>query len=124
MAGKRFGIIAASVMIMAMALSGCGGTMTTAERIDGIPSGSENPSVEELPVSEIAEGKELLCLCDSQEEAQKIADMYGIELVEYSYGVATFHTDDPQGVIEMGKEKGYPELEINGISYINDLSNQ
>ncbi len=111
-------------MIMTLGLSGCGGGMGTAMPIDNISEGSETPTSVQVPISEIAEGKELLCLCDSQEEAQKIADMYGIELVEYSYGVATFHTDDPQGVIEMGKEKGYPELEINGISYINDLSNQ
>ena len=67
---------------------------------------------------EVVEGEELLCLADSKEEAQKIADQYGIELVNFNYGVATFHTeDDPQKVIDMGKEKGYPELSLNGYSH-------
>lgn len=65
---------------------------------------------------EVVRGEELLCLVDSEEEAKTIADQYGIELVNFSYGVATFHTeDDPQKVIDMGKEKGYPELSLNGI---------
>ncbi len=74
----------------------------------------------ETVTPEYAEGEELLCLCDNEEEAQKIADLYGIELVQFQFGVATFHAEDPQSVIDLGKEKGYPELEINAISHIYD----
>lgn len=70
---------------------------------------------------EYAQGQELFCLAQSQEEAQEIADLYGIELVSFSEGVATFHTEDnPVDVINMGIEKGYPLLELNGIMTISD----
>ena len=69
------------------------------------------------PIEDYVAGAELLCITDSEAKAKEIADMYGIELVEFSYGVATFHTtEDPRAVIERGKEKGYPELSINGYS--------
>ena len=89
-------------------LFGCGGT----EKKQGVaaPAGA-------APMESYVEGAELLCITESLEEAQKIAEMYGIELVEFSYGVATFHTnEDPRDVIQRGKEKGYPELSINGYS--------
>ena len=62
----------------------------------------------------IAEGQELYCLSDSLEEAQRIAQDYGIELVSFGDGVAVFHTeDDPEEVIKLGKNKGYTELSLN-----------
>lgn len=69
---------------------------------------------------QIVEGEELMCLVSSDKEAQEIAEKYGIEVVNVTYGVATFHTDkDPYEVIEEGKKKGYPLLEINAISELN-----
>ncbi|MBR1671186.1 MAG: hypothetical protein IJ695_10870 [Butyrivibrio sp.] len=89
------------------------GAVESASVGDETQSGSAAPV---MPLEEdIVDGEELLCLADSKEEAQKIADMYGIELVNFSYGVATFHADDPKSVINMGLEKGYPELELNGV---------
>ncbi len=77
---------------------------------------------QDLPGAYVS-GEELLCLADSKEEAQKIADMYGIELVKYGMGVATFHTEeDPYEVIARGKKEGYPELSLNGISTIMDVN--
>ena len=62
---------------------------------------------------------ELIKLADSQEEAEKIAKTYGIELVEFSFGVAGFHTDeDPEEVISRGKENGWPELSRNSKRYL------
>jgi hypothetical protein len=80
---------------------------------------AENVS-EDLPVSndEIVPGEELLCLCDTEEDAEEIADMYGIELVKFSYGVATFHAENPKEVISLGQEKGYPALELNGVMHV------
>ena len=66
---------------------------------------------------DVVAGAELLCLAETEDEARDIARLYGIELVDFSYGVATFHTeDDPRKVIDMGIEKGYPELSLNGKS--------
>ena len=78
-------------------------------------SGKADSLSGQVSSDDYVEGKELLCLVGTQEEAEAIARQYGIQLVEYSYGVATFHTDDnPNDVIAMGKKLGYPELSLNG----------
>ena len=70
---------------------------------------------------EIAQGAELLMLADSRGEAERVATLYGIELVEYSYGVATFHTEEnPQTVINRGIENGWPRLDLNTITRLDD----
>lgn len=70
---------------------------------------------------DVAEGEELLCLCESEAEAKEIADQYGITFVNYDYGVATFTTDkDLQEVIQMGKDNGWTELSMNHVTYIDD----
>ena len=68
----------------------------------------------------VEEGEVILtALADTQEEAEKIADLYGIELKAYSYGVATYVTDkDPEAVIEEGIEKGYPTLAVDQKIYL------
>ena len=82
-------------------------------------SGSPIPSMAE----DIAEGAELFCLADTQADAEQIASLYGIELESYSYGVATFHTtEDPHAVIERGRAKGYPHIEINHVNTLFDGS--
>ncbi len=63
---------------------------------------------------ESEESPQLTALADTLEEAQEIADLYGIELEKYSYGVATYYTDkDISELINMGIEKGYPTLAPN-----------
>ncbi len=107
---KMLGMTA--LMASAFVATGCGSGAAPA------PAGNTAPGPVEIEASyseDYVEGQELLCLCDSQEEAESIAEMYGIELVEFSYGVATFHAEKPREVIAMGKEKGYPLLEINGM---------
>lgn len=70
---------------------------------------------EELGMTSIAEDP-LIALVDTQEEAQKIAELYGIVLVSYENGVAVYQTDeDPFDVIAGGEEHGYPQLSINFI---------
>lgn len=68
----------------------------------------------------VEEGEVILtALADTQEEAEKIADLYGIELKAYSYGVATYVTDkDPEAVIAEGIEKGYPTLAVDQRIYL------
>lgn len=54
---------------------------------------------------------QLTALADTQEEAQEIADLYGIELKSYSYGVATYTTDkNLREIFDLGLENNYPEL--------------
>lgn len=56
----------------------------------------------------------LTALADDLEEAEEIADLYGIELDSYSYGVATYTTDkDMQELISLGEENDYPTLVPN-----------
>lgn len=62
----------------------------------------------------------LICSASSQEEAEAIAEQYGITLVEYSDGTAAFYTDeDPREVIRRGIEQGWTELSLNRISQFN-----
>ena len=100
------------IMTFAFALlTGC--QLGTSARPDGhgVLSGSHDDS-------DYVEGKELMCLIDTKEEAEAIATQYGIQLVEFAYGVATFHTDEnPNDVIAMGKKLGYPELSLNRVMH-------
>lgn len=64
---------------------------------------------------------ELTALADSQEEADEIAELYGIELKSYSYGVAVFTTEeDPQKLMQLGEEEGYPELQYNYTFHLDE----
>lgn len=69
----------------------------------------------------IAEGRELLALVDTQEEAEEIASLYEIELVDFAEGVAVYTTDEsPRDVVLRGKEAGYPNISINFVRQINN----
>lgn len=58
----------------------------------------------------------LIADVDTKEEAQQIAEQYGITLVSYGNGIATYQTDkDPFEVIAEGEKKGYPQLSLNLI---------
>ncbi len=69
----------------------------------------------------VVSGEELLCLAADEKEAQAIADQYGIKLVNFNNGVATFTTDeDVQAVIQRGIDNGYPLLDRNDVIYLTD----
>lgn len=77
----------------------------------------ELPTQPELPP--LAPGEELMCEAQSREQAQSIADSYGIELVNYGYGIAVFTTEeDPRTVIERGKSQGLPILSLNYLTVL------
>lgn len=62
---------------------------------------------------------ELMCLADSQEEAEDIAQAYGIELVSFDMGVAVFKSDKPYSeLITYGEENDLKRLSINHIQEI------
>ena len=68
----------------------------------------------DLRAGEAYEPGALLALVDSREQALKIAELYGIELVSEGDGLAKFHTDeDVMTVIDRGIENGWPLLEPN-----------
>ena len=85
------------------------------------PSASTDPNdfFEEIPV-EYSQKTPLICSAESEEEAKQIAEQYGIRLVEFSYGVASFYTEeDPAEVIRRGLEQGWTELSLNQIHPID-----
>lgn len=62
----------------------------------------------------------MIALADTKEEAQKIAELYGIELVNFSYGVAEYETTkDPQELIALGEKNNYPTLSTNNTLTID-----
>ena len=68
------------------------------------------------PSDNVAKGEELMAFVFTEEEAKEIADLYGIELVLYDQGVATYHTDeDPSEVIKRGRDNGWHSLTVNTI---------
>ena len=97
----------AVLLLLALALPGCGKI--------SFPRASETPAEKPDPAA-YAEGAELLALAKTEEEAQEIAELYGIELVSFSDGVATFHTEeDPRTVSARGQKEGWPLVEPNYI---------
>lgn len=108
--------IGAMLMVLPFSLGACSNLNTISPT--GVTASVEDLSATIEVADNIVKGEELLCLVDSKEEAQKIADEYGITLVTCSYGVATFHTDeDPHTVIDRGLKAGYTELSLNTQSY-------
>jgi len=62
----------------------------------------------------VGEKAQLLCQAENQAQAREIAALYGIELVDWHDGLATFRTEeDPREVIQRGEEQGWPSLSLN-----------
>ena len=115
------------ILLSAAGVSGCGMERELVEMTETGQKGVEQELIE-LPFSEneafssAGDSEEnesddmtkLTALADDLEEAEKIADLYGIELDSYSYGVAVYVTDkDVQELISMGEENDYPTLAPN-----------
>lgn len=78
-----------------------------------------NMSASPIPIAD----DPLIADANTQEEAQKIAEQYGITLVSYGNGIATYQTDeDPYEVIARGEKNGYPQLSINYVQEAFDQS--
>lgn len=115
------------VLLASFGLYGCGGgrELTKAAADDSIPKlqklepadKDSSPVVSEESTNQ--ETTELIALADTLEEAERIAELYGIGLSTYSYGVATYTTDkNPLELMALGEENGYPALTLN---YENEL---
>lgn len=67
-------------------------------------------------IGSAGEEGQLMGFAESQEDAEALAELYGITLVEYQNGLALFHTDeDPKEVIRRGQENGWQELSLNRV---------
>ncbi|MBQ3193727.1 MAG: hypothetical protein IJB59_09195 [Oscillospiraceae bacterium] len=97
------------LVLMAALLYGCG-------KPDAVITGEETAQPQGIRDDNTISAEEpLAATVESREEAEELARLYGITLVDYSYGVATFDTrEDPQAVIARGREQGWPELSLNG----------
>ena len=93
-----------------------------AAMLTGCTKQTQTPTATQGPTGLIhyAEGRELMCEAETEERAQEIAELYGIELVEYREGLAAFHTEeDPGSVKKRGMENGWPTLEINVVTTLS-----
>ena len=122
---KAIGLLLVSVCLIG--LIGCSNNDTIDNPTSSHQETTEEPSEisEVQPICEIqqdvAEGEELMCWADTKEEAEEIAKLYEIELVNYSNCIATFTTDkDLQEVIQLGKDNKWPEIELNHVIYLDD----
>ncbi|MEZ3505609.1 MAG: hypothetical protein K1W10_01355 [Lachnospiraceae bacterium] len=84
-----------------------------------LPSGELGEA--DMISAELAEHP-LMALTETQEQAQKIAELYGIKMVSFEDGIAVYDTDqDPYDVIAEGEKKGYPILSINYVRTSEEL---
>ena len=105
-----------------MGLCGCGGDreLTKITANDKIPELQKLKPIDESSSPDVplendgSAAIELTALADTREEAEKIAELYGIELSSYSYGVATYTTEKSlKELMNLGLENNYPELTPN-----------
>ena len=62
----------------------------------------------------VASDGQLIASVQTREEAERIGELYGIELVDFSAPAALYRTEeDPDTVIKRGMDNGWPQLEKN-----------
>ena len=112
--------IAAALLLLSAFLPGCAGKTSATAGVKPLPEAR----LEESPASpRVAEGRELFKRVKTLEEAEEIAELYGIELVDFSYGVATYHTEeDPGEVIARGEAEGWPKIALNTVNQKKKLN--
>ncbi|MCR4908830.1 MAG: hypothetical protein K5985_08360 [Lachnospiraceae bacterium] len=114
-------LISAMLCLFAAAAAGCGKEHGEAGEMKAVTD-PEHDDIANYPQSTDSlispvSGKELTASVQSEKEAKEIAAGYGIEFVDYTSGVAVFHTEeDPSSVIERGKKDGLPELSLNTMA--------
>ena len=113
----------AGVVLVAFVAAGVIGYHSYANREVRSFEAAEMQKLEPKPTSSAEtedDQPELVAVVDSQMEAAEISRLYDIELKSYSNGVAVYTTDkDPEEVIRMGEEQGYPTLEVNQTYYLD-----
>ena len=83
--------------------------------------GKEDPrdQTETIPALDaVSDRGQLMAGAESRQEAEELARLYGITLVDYQHQVALFFTEeDPGEVIQRGKDNGWPELSLNRMNH-------
>ena len=80
-------------------------------------SGCSAKAMRAEPIPYGTDGGKLVCAAETEEEAQQIGELYGIELVKFFRGVAVFYTEeDLNAVIQRGIDQGWPELTIDHVA--------
>ncbi len=100
--------------VLALSLTACG--QPTAEAVSRPLETAI--SAETVPMETTAQpmAPQLLAKAESEAQAQEIARLYGITLVEFRRGLAAFYTEEnPKDVIAR-REQGWPELYHNNLS--------
>ena len=127
---KKSLITAGLILLSVAGLGGCGMkrelTELTTDSSEEIPiytpvaDESFTPAGADSAENGDSDPSQLTALADTPEEAQEIAELYGIELVSYSYGVAVYHTDkDIAELIQLGLDNGYPTLAPDTEVYLH-----
>lgn len=112
------------ILLAGIGICGCGGNreLSSVTADESIPKLQELvPADDEDSPDGSAAATELVALADTREEAEEIAELYGIELSAYSYGVATYTAagKNIQELMALGEENGYPTLTINHESELH-----
>lgn len=111
---KRFLI---GMLMLALLLAGC----ASAEKETPVREIQETKPVptertEPVQPDDTAPSGQLKGRAETQAEAEEIAALYGIQLVDYQNGLALFYTEeDPKTVIARGEENGWPQLSLNRV---------
>lgn len=122
---KLIVLVLGLIVLAAVGICGCGKHSDFAKQI----SDKENLETQQISLkkedlhpqtnvdstdTDADDSPQLTALADSLEDAQEIAELYGIELESYSYGVASYRTDkDISELINFGTENDYPTLSPN-----------
>ncbi len=68
----------------------------------------------------LMQASELIAEVADEQEAQEIAELYGITLVRVTEGLAVFETEEsPLEVIKRGEANGWKKLYVNTVYYPN-----
>lgn len=117
---KKITAVLGFMLLSAMGLSGCGNREFVQMTPDSTTTAPLYETPAEFTTTEAEISPQLTALADSLEEAQEIADLYGIELDSYSYGVAAYSTDkDISELLLLGEKNNYPTLAPNQKSEIH-----
>ncbi len=118
------------IFTVLMCLMLCACSQEPAQAPDPVVLTPNQPEVSFVPISpkpiwngadmEISKDEPLMCIAESQEEAEEIAGLYGITLVRYENKVARFFTEENlDAVIQRGRENGWVQLSYNRIANID-----
>lgn len=112
---------AAGALLCVLGLTACASSEATVVTETTASSSAPSNGHNTHSPTQIAAGRELMCLAKDQEEAEAVAECYGIELVDFQHGVAVFHTEEkPYDVIRRGKENGWKILSVNHVTKLTD----